>query len=52
MTVDNSESSGTVTGVNIDGFLELEMDDGKGKRTFDTDNNSFDLFNGLIAAKR
>jgi len=42
---------GIVNGVDLDGFLLVENEDGK-VLTIDTDNNSFDLMEGLVHSKR
>ena len=44
------EGAGKLIGLDMDGFLLVEMEDGRQVR-FDTDNNSFDLMQGLISRK-
>ena len=44
------EGAGKLIGLDMDGFLLVEMEGGRRVR-FDTDNNSFDLMQGLISRK-
>jgi biotin-(acetyl-CoA carboxylase) ligase len=43
---------GIVKGVDLDGFLLVENKENGEVLTIDTDNNSFDLFEGLVHSKR
>ena len=49
-TVTTEDGTGKLIGLDLDGFLLVEMDNGQRVR-FDTDNNSFDLMQGLISRK-
>ena len=49
-TVTTEDGAGKLIGLDLDGFLLVEMDNGQRVR-FDTDNNSFDLMQGLISRK-
>lgn len=50
VSVDGDDSSGVVDSLNLDGFLCVRLESGQ-LRSFDTDNNSFDLMSGLISQK-
>ena len=49
-TVTTEDGAGKLIGLDLDGFLLVEMENGQRVR-FDTDNNSFDLMQGLISRK-
>ena len=50
VSVTGEKLSGTVKEVDMDGVLRVSLDSGE-IRSFDTDNNSFDLMSGLISQK-
>jgi len=50
VSVAGEKVSGTVKEVDIDGFLSVYLVS-REIRSFDTDNNSFDLMSGLISQK-
>ena len=49
-SVTTEDGAGKLIGLDLDGFLLVEMNDGR-RVKFDTDNNSFDLMQGLISRK-
>jgi hypothetical protein len=51
VTLGNKEENGKVISVDLDGFIEVQVEN-KEIISFDTDNNSFDLIRGLISTKR
>jgi len=50
VSVDCKTEFGKVKMVDLDGFLIVKLETGE-IRSFDTDNNSFDLMSGLISQK-